>query len=464
MNHWRERHLSFLMQAFFDMVVVALIILLAWGLTVSNLAATMIAGGGLAVSIVLVGSTSVVPDNLRSQATERTLRLASKTLDLMKSGLSSDGCKLVCQLLLPETQAAAVAMTDTRETLAYVGENVAYRPPGMSVSEPTRKVLDSKHMQTFTGIDWHANKESEPSPSVPQEGSARYPIGVVAPLVVSGRAVGTIKFYFRRGRDVDRTQLAIARGFSELLSTQLSTYALDRQAELTAQAEVKALQAQINPHFLFNTLNTIASFTRVDPTKARNLLREFSAFYRSTLQSSQSLIPLSAELEQTRRYLTIEKARFGESRIVESEHVEPGCEKIPVPGFLIQPIVENSVRHAMRDEGTLHIDVQVVTDGDDVMIAVADDGLGMDEDVAKRLVDASNRLAENTRESVLGAGSSGKGSAQGAGIALSNVAERVEHFYGVGSGVEIMSKPGEGTVVTLRLVNASPKHHKQKDS
>lgn len=138
--------------------------------------------------------------------------------------------------------------------------------------------------------------------------------------------------------------------------------------------------------------------------------------------------------------------------------------KIPVPGFLIQPIVENSVRHAMRDEGTLHIDVQVVTDGDDVMIAVADDGLGMDEDVAKRLVDASNRLAENTRESVLGAGSSGKGSAQGAGIALSNVAERVEHFYGVGSGVEIMSKPGEGTVVTLRLVNASPKHHKQKDS
>jgi two-component system sensor histidine kinase LytS len=457
MKAWCEEHFSLISQLLFDVIVIAFIVLLAWGLAAANIVATMLSGGGLAVSIVLVGSTSIIPDNLRSQATERTLRLASKTLDLMKGGLSSANCKLVCQLLLPETQAAAIAMTDTRETLAYVGENVAYRPPGMPVSGPTKKVLESKRMQTFTDVDWRADEGFEPAPSVSKEGSARYPIGVVVPLVVSGRAIGTIKFYFRRGRDVDRTQLAIARGFSELLSTQLSTYALDRQAELTARAEVKALQAQINPHFLFNTLNTIASFTRTDPTKARNLLREFSAFYRSTLKSSQGLIPLSAELEQTRRYLTIEKARFGEERIIESEQIEAGCEKIPVPGFLIQPIVENSVRHAMRDEGPLHIDVQVVTDGDDVMIAVADDGLGMDEDVAKRLVDASTCLANN-KENKSFTAETNNSTTRGAGIALSNVAERVEHFYGVGSGVEIMSKPGSGTVVTLRLVNASPKH------
>lgn len=454
MRVWVRNHLTLIVQIGFVTMLVPFVVLLAWGITAGNLVATMIAGGGLAVAIVIVGTTSLVPDNLRSQATERTLRLASETLDQMRGGLTADNCRLVCQLLLPETQASAIAMTDTRDTLAYVGENVAYRPPGDPISGPTREVLSTGHMQTFAHIDadeWQRDATASGKP----EGLVPHPIGVVVPLMVADRAVGTIKFYYRHGRDVDRTQLALARGFSELLSTQLSTYELDRQAELTARAEVKALQAQINPHFLFNTLNTIASFTRTDPTKARNLLREFSSFYRSTLQSSRSLIALSSELEQTRRYLKIEKARFGEDRIIASSSVEAGCESIPVPGFLIQPIVENSVRHAMRDEGPLHIDVQVVTDGDDVMIAVADDGNGMDEDVAARLLDESGR-DDTSGEAMAAAGSAAP---RGAGIALSNVAERIERFYGVGSGVEIMSRPGEGTVVTLRLVNAAPHAH-----
>ena len=438
----------------FALAMVVLVVLLAWGFTSGNLAATMAAGGGLAVSIVLIGSATTIPDNLRSQATERTLRLASQTLDLMRGGLTADNCKRVAQLLLPETQAAAVAMTDTRNTLAYVGENVAFCPPGEPISEPTAEVLESRHMLTFANVGKDEWDSAEAAGAEPPEELATYPIGVFVPLIVSDRAVGTIKFYYRHGHDVDRTQLAIARGFSELLSTQLSSYELDRQAELTARAEVKALQAQINPHFLFNTLNTIASFTRSDPTKARNLLREFSAFYRVTLQSSQSLIPLSSEIDQTRRYLQIEKARFGEDRIIDTETVEPGCGDIQVPGFLIQPIVENSVRHAMRDEGPLHIDVQVVTDGDDVMISVADDGLGMDEEVAQRLLEGQHRSpAATDRQSIL----TPDGSVRGAGVALANVAERIEHFFGVGSGVEILSRPGEGTVVTLRLVNVAPK-------
>ena len=165
-------------------------------------------------------------------------------------------------------------------------------------------------------------------------------------------------------------------------------------------------------------------------------------FYRRTLESSEkTLISLSQELEQTRRYLKIEKARFGENRIVETEHVEEGCEELPVPSFLIQPIVENAVRHAMRDEGPLHVDVQVVTDGDDILIAVADDGLGMDKVVADRLLAGAGEPHPSD-------------SSHGTGMALRNVAERIERFYGVGSGVEIVSKPGEGTCVTLRLGGA----------
>ena len=154
-------------------------------------------------------------------------------------------------------------------------------------------------------------------------------------------------------------------------------------------------------------------------------------------------------MEQTRRYLTIEKARFGEDRIVESEYLEKDLGKVMVPSFLVQPIVENSVRHAMRDEGPLHIDVHATVDGNDVLIAVADDGLGMDEDAAELLL----RQARPNET----------GSDEGTGIALRNVAERIERFYGKGSGIEIMSRLGEGTVVTLRLGDAAPSEELPSD-
>lgn len=416
-------------------VAAALAIVLAWGVREGSLVAVMLVGCGLAAVIILAGAVNLAPEDTRSEATERTLRVATNTLEHLRGGLTVENARAICALLLPETDAEGVAITNRTHVLAYEGAIDTPYLPGASNADSTLEVLESKRMETFGGID----------PDLETSGGRRRGkvVAVIVPLLVQDAAVGTIKFYFRRSIDVDRTQLAIAEGLGMLLSTQLSSYELDRQAELTARAEVKALQAQVNPHFLFNTLNTIASFTRTDPTKARDLLREFSLFYRRTLENSErSLIPLSQELEQTRRYLKIEKARFGDDRIVESEHVEAGCEDLPVPSFLVQPIVENAVRHGMRDVGALHVDVQVATDGDDILIAVADDGLGMDGDVAERLqADAD--------------GSKPSGSGEGTGMALRNVADRIERFFGVGSGVEIVSKPGEGTCVTLRLADAA---------
>ena len=422
--------------------VFAMLVLLSWGISASSLWASMMAGAVLAIVIVFGGSAVLIPDNLRSQATERTLRMASSTLEHMRGGLTKEGCQAVCQLLLPETEAQAVSLTDTKVVLAYVGDQQPAYPPGSPNTRPTMEVVRSGRMETFSTRDTRMiEEEGMPYSEEVSLGVEGFPVGIIAPLVVADNTVGTLKLYYRNGQQVDRTQLTIARGFANLLSAQLSSYELDRQAELTAQAEVKALQAQINPHFLFNTLNTIAALTRTDPTRARELLREFSVFYRRTLESSESRIPLSQELEQTRRYLTIERARFGEDRIVESEHVEPGLESVMVPSFLVQPIVENSVRHAMRDDGPLHIDVHVATDGRDVLIAVADDGLGMDDAAAERLL-AQTQVNRDDKS--------------GTGIALRNVAERIERFYGVGSGIEIMSKLGQGTVVTLRLGDAVP--------
>ena len=416
---------------------VALAVLLAYSVEGGLVVPTMLVGCGLALVIVLSGAVNAAPEDTRSEATERTLRMAANTLTHLRAGLTEESARAICSLLLPETNADGIAVTDATTVLAYEGSVKTPFTAGASNPQPTLEVLESRRMETFISLDQESQDVGE------RRRDSFY--GIIVPLLVQDRAVGTLKFYYRRDYDIDRTQLAIAEGLGQLLSTQLSSYELDRQAELTARAEVKALQAQINPHFLFNALNTIASFTRTDPTKARDLLREFSLFYRRTLESSERpLIPLSQELEQIRRYLRIEKARFGEDRIVETEHVEAGCESLPVPSFLVQPIVENAVRHAMRDEGALHVDVQAATDGDDILIAVADDGLGMSEEAAATLFSgtAGAKPPQGDRRG------------RGAGMALRNVAERVERFFGAGSGVEIVSKPGEGTCVTLRLVGA----------
>ena len=98
---------------------------------------------------------------------------------------------------------------------------------------------------------------------------------------------------------------------------------------------LKALQAQINPHFLFNTINTIASLIRTDPPRARDLLREFAIFYRRILENSQDLITITQEVDQVQRYLIFEKARFGEDRIAMDVRIEPGLEGLQVPSFVI---------------------------------------------------------------------------------------------------------------------------------
>jgi len=420
----------------------AFVYLLAWGIAHDSRAVSMTTVMLLAVIVLLIILLVTSPDTLRSQATERMLSMASKTLDHMHEGLSPQSCEAVCELLLAEADAKAISMTDTTTVLAFVGEGPAVNPVGEANSAATMEVLESGKMETFVT---QGGSRSAHHWDPEEEGfrDARlFKAGVIVPIIVRDETVGTIKFYYRNPRDVDRTELAIARGFGDVISTQLSAHELDEQAELAAQAEVKALQAQINPHFLFNTLNTIAALTRTDPQKARALLREFSFFYRQTLEGSQGLIPLSRELEQTRRYLMFEYARFGDDRIQESEHVEAGCEDILVPAFIVQPIVENAVRHAMREEGTLHIDLHIGSDGDDVLIAVTDDGLGMDEEHAALLLEG-NRTP-------------GTGNSKGAGIALRNVAERVERFYGKGSGVEVVSRPDEGTCVTVRLAHVSP--------
>ncbi len=403
-------------------------------------------GASMVVAVFMSVRSLAAPDHIKSISTEQTLRTASTTLGFIREGLTPAGCRAVCELLWHETRAEAVAITDREHVLAYVGVLEPEFPPGSPVrTQATKDVLAGGTTQTFSSITPAQMRDLDEMDTAERLREVSFmPAGIVCPLLVRGETVGVIKFYYANYRDIDSTERAVAQGFAELLSTQLALSELDRQSHLATEAEVRALQAQINPHFLFNTINTIAALIRTDPVRARELLREFARFYRQTLENSDSLIPLSRELEQTRRYLIFEYARFGRDRISEQEEVAEGLGDVAVPAFIIQPIVENAVGHAMRETGTLHIDVYATTEDDALLISVADDGVGMTQAELERLqADWDEPPVREVDDPT-----------RGTGTALRNVRERVIRQFAQGSSMDIISKPNEGTVITLRLNGA----------
>ena len=418
--------------AFIETVITTIVALLVLVLFYSllseepNILVASVALAGMVTVAFAIIRSSFSPDKLRAQQTNKTLSLASQTLVYMRGGLSEQNCQEVCNILLPECQAMAVAMTDDKFVLGYAGAHAEAFPIGSAIHTPaTHRVLASQTAEVFRSSEAFA---SASNPLIPA--------GIVAPLVVRGVSVGTLKLYYESDVLIDETQRAIAEGLAQLLSTQLSIAELDRQVELATKAELQALQAQINPHFLFNTINTIASLIRTDPARARVLLREFAAFYRQTLENSNDLIPLDREMQQTMRYFAFEQARFGAERVrLEADIDDFG--DLRVPSFIIQPIVENAVNHAMPAEGQLNIDISIEEAGDDVVITVADDGVGMSEEQARRLLQNASA------------------SEKGTGIALKNVDARLRAVFGPGSGVSVSSQIGKGTQVTLLLVGAN---------
>lgn len=425
-----EEHRSSIIDTILTTLVALLAFAIVWGLATHQTAAVIPAVIIAVIVAIVFAVTRMLTsrDHARADRANRMFDMLSHTLTYMRHGLSQESCQAVCEILLPESDAQAVGMTDAVTILGFAGIEAEYHPVGEPVNTAsTIEALASAQARVLNSpeeigyLDGSKNRKLKAA--------------VVAPLIVRDQVVGTLKYYYTSPRLIDETQRELATGCAELLSTQLSLAELDAQTELATRMELKALQAQINPHFLFNTINTMASLCRTDPDRARKLLREFAVFYRRVLENSQDLITIQQEIDQTARYLTFEKARFGDERIELSVRIEPGLEDLQVPAFIVQPIVENSVGHAMRDEGTLHITVDVSHDGDDVVARVADDGVGMPPDkVALALK---------------------PGYGTGIGIALKNVDDRLKGFFGAGSGVRIESELGVGTTVFLTFADAN---------
>ena len=203
---------------------------------------------------------------------------------------------------------------------------------------------------------------------------------------------------------------------------------LEEQKRLLLEARLDALQRQINPHFLFNTLNSIASLVRGKPELAREMTVKLANILRALLKDHDSYVPLSEELSFTDDYLDIEVVRFGTEKLRVEKEIDPRTLAVMVPSILLQPLIENSIKHGLEPRlkgGTVTLRSRL--EGDRVHIEVADDGVGM-----------GNKPASALRR-------------DGAGIGMKNVQERLEVLYGDQASFTVVSNPGRGTLVTIEI-------------
>jgi two-component system LytT family sensor kinase len=203
---------------------------------------------------------------------------------------------------------------------------------------------------------------------------------------------------------------------------------LEEQKRLLLEARLDALQRQINPHFLFNTLNSIASLVRMKPEMAREMTVKLANILRALLKDHDTYVPLRDELSFTDDYLDIEVVRFGAEKLRVEKEIDPRTLDVLVPSILLQPLIENSIKHGLEPRlngGTVTLRSKL--EGDRVLIEVADDGVGM----GNRPVSALRRT--------------------GAGIGMKNVQERLEVLYGNQARFEVVSNPGRGTLVSIEI-------------
>jgi two-component system LytT family sensor kinase len=203
---------------------------------------------------------------------------------------------------------------------------------------------------------------------------------------------------------------------------------LEEQKRLLLEARLDALQRQINPHFLFNTLNSIASLVRSKPEMARQMTVKLANILRALLKDHDTYVPLSEELSFTDDYLDIEVVRFGVDKLRVEKEIDPRTLAVQVPSILLQPLIENSIKHGLEPRlngGT--VTLRSSLNGDRVLIEVVDDGVGM-----------GTKPASALRRT-------------GAGIGIKNVRERLEVLYGNQARFSVVSNPGRGTLVSIEI-------------
>ncbi len=406
---FEQIHLSFLeVFLFFSFLFVALIILF------------------------FIGYSRREIEHARAYQSHSILNIIQKTLPLFREGLTAHSAYEVAKIVKQEMELLAVAITDRSNILAFVGKGEDHHLPGSPlITEATKRVLRSGEIEVI-------KERAEIGCPV---GSCPLEAAVIVPLKKKGKIIGSLKFYYSSANQIDENSLVVAEGLKELLESQLELSEVTYLERMACEAELKALQAQINPHFFFNVLNTAVAYCRTDPIEARKLLLNFSDFFRHTLElGERNLITLKEELDYLKTYLSLEKARFGnrlDFKII--RRIQKVSEWL-IPPFTLQPIVENSISYGFPLEGELKVEILVREINGEAEIVVSDNGVGIPRENLKRILE--------------------RGFGKGLGLGLNLINARLKAIFGDEYNLKVDSELKKGTKVTIKIPRFSEEKEK----
>jgi two-component system, LytTR family, sensor kinase len=358
----------------------------------------------------------------REQAMYEALQLTNRTLPYLRQGLNRHTAAKTAEVIYNYFRPAAVSVVAGERIVGFVGAAADHHVVGAEF----RTRLTSEALRTGRTVVARSYREIACDQQLCPLGAA-----IVAPLRTRQRTLGCLKVYYFERAAVTTGKIRIITALARLMSLQMELAELDRKTEQLAKAELAALQAQISPHFIYNTLNTIAAFIRTKPDEARELLTEFADFTRRSFRRRSEFSPFAQELEYVHQYLSFEKARFGE-RLSVVYRIDPEILPTVMPVLVLQPLVENAIRHGIGQKpGPGRVTIAAEDHGSECWISVQDDGIGMAQEQIQRLL-------------------SGRPDGHG-GVGLANVQERLRTIYGAEFGLQIESNPGDGTRVAFSI-------------
>jgi two-component system, LytTR family, sensor kinase len=348
-------------------------------------------------------------------AMQAALHAATSTLPYLRRGLNARTAERSVAHLQALTGAAAIALADTRAVLAIEGEGREQVRPGDLLSRLLRHTSDDRvHIEPFLVSS---------DPTCPLRSA------VLAPLVVNGKRAGTLITFYRTVGRPSQHELRVVEEAASLVAAQVALSVMAQQEQRLAEAELRALRAQISPHFIYNALAAVAGEIHTRPEEARELLIDFAQFTRYLFRDGRSYVTLGEEIDHVQRYLRLERARFRDLDV--KIDVPEDTRSAVVPAMSIQPLVENAVRHGVeRRAGSGRVGITAALVNGDVELRVSDDGGGIEP--------------ERVPQVLAGAGG---------GIGISNVDARLRATFGERYALRIESELHRGTTAIMRVPN-----------
>jgi two-component system LytT family sensor kinase len=353
------------------------------------------------------------------RATYATLHTAALASEHLREGLTAAGAAKAARHLRGLLRCDILMISDDAAVLAWDGGRGNGTPDVMPL---VRQVLESGRTRIV-------RRQRLDAAGLTDLGEL-----VLSPVRVDDRVVGTVGAF---AGDVNAGLVRATNELAGWVSTQVELAELGSSRRLLAEAEVRALRAQISPHFIYNSLNAIASFINTDPARARELVVEFADFTRYSFRRHGDFTTVAEELRSIDRYLLLERARFGD-RLKVSLEIGPEVLSTVIPFLSLQPLVENAVRHGLDSkDGVGNITITAHDVGPFAEVTIEDDGVGIEPDHLRSV------LAGHT---------------EGVHVGLRNVDSRLRQVYGDDYGLVIDTAPGAGTLITMRVPKSQPDH------